>query len=301
MNKKEILTEKDLKLSSENATAFSAAAVDYTQDINMPFKFWVKGIYKNNSRKYMFTANAPGAHINKGPGYYQIQIRGSQKSTIHLYDYNGDSIAMEHGINYSFRCKLEYNREYYFVVAGAPASTDTFEICIEYNNHIASDSSEEILTPHGNYLTFTCKHPTVCNNGIGNNYGDKYHQGQTAYMNGILNADIHRYIVIPQSVDDYPDLLGCVGAAVRDNGRCVFGVVGEVGIFLDHGVLDEFSVRMIKDLGFNTNCKSKVEPEKSVTTYVFPDTARGARTSETLNEDVKRIGREYFKSLAFKR
>ena len=148
--------------------------------------------------------------------------------------------------------------------------------------------------PHGNYLTFSCTQPAVCNDGIGNSYDDPYHQSQTSYMNGILNADIHRYIVIPKNVSGYANLRGCVGAVVRSDGRYLFGVVGEVGPDRDPGVLDEFSVKMIKDLGFNTNGATYVSPEDVVTTYIFTDTKRSSWASSTLNDDVEYVGRNYF-------
>ena len=148
--------------------------------------------------------------------------------------------------------------------------------------------------PHGNYLTFSCTQPAVCNDGIGNSYDDPYHQSQTSYMNGILNADIHRYIVIPKNVSGYANLRGCVGAVVRSDGRYLFGVVGEVGPDRAPGVLDEFSVKMIKDLGFNTNGATYVSPEDVVTTYIFTDTKRSSWASSTLNDDVEYVGRNYF-------
>ncbi len=149
-------------------------------------------------------------------------------------------------------------------------------------------------SPHGNYLTFSCTHPAVCNDGIGNSYSDPYHQSQTSYMNGILNADIHRYIVIPKSVSGYANLRGCVGAVVRRAGSYLFGVVGEVGPSRDPGVLDEFSVKMIKDLGFNTNGATYVSPADVVTTYIFTDTKRSSWSSSTLNSDVENVGRNYY-------
>ena len=148
--------------------------------------------------------------------------------------------------------------------------------------------------PHGNYLTFSCTQPAVCNDGIGNSYGDQYHQSQTSYMNGILNADIHRYIVIPKNVSGYANLRGCVGAVVRRDGSYLFGVVGEVGPSRDHGVIDEFSVKMIKDLGFNTDGATYVSPSDIVTTYIFTDTKRSSWPSSTLNDDVEDVGRNYF-------
>jgi len=148
--------------------------------------------------------------------------------------------------------------------------------------------------PHGNYLTFTCTQPAVCNDGIGASYNDPYHQSQTAYMNGVLNADIHRYIVIPKSVSGYANLRGCVGVAVRSDGRYLFGVVGEVGPERDPGELDEFSVKMIEDLGFDTDGSDYVEPADIVTTYIFTDTKRSSWPSSTLNDDVEDVGRNYF-------
>ncbi len=149
--------------------------------------------------------------------------------------------------------------------------------------------------PHGNYLTFTCTHPSVCNDGIGYDYDDKHHQGQTAYMNGILNADIHRYIVIPASVEGFAALKGCVGVAVRSNGTYVFGIVGDVGNEKEiDGELTEFSVKMIQDLGFYTDGAYSVDPEEPVTTYIFPETRRSSWDSDTFNSDAETVGRQYF-------
>ena len=149
-------------------------------------------------------------------------------------------------------------------------------------------------TPHGNYLAFTCEQPAVCNDGIGSDHDDIYHQSQTAYMNGILNADIHRYIVIPGNVSGLSKLKGCVGVAVRSDGTYQFGVVGEVGPNNDTGILNEFSVKMIKDLGFETDGAYYVRPSDHVTTYIFEDTQKSSWKSSTLNDEVARIGRQYF-------
>ena len=148
--------------------------------------------------------------------------------------------------------------------------------------------------PHGNYLTFSCAQPAVCNDGIGASYNDPYHQSQTSYMDGVLNADIHRYIVIPKNVSGYANLRGCVGAVVRSDGSYLFGVVGEVGPNRDSGVLDEFSVKLIKDLGFNTDGATYVSPSDVITTYIFTDTRRSSWASATLNDDVENVGRNYF-------
>ena len=148
--------------------------------------------------------------------------------------------------------------------------------------------------PHGNYLTFSCTQPAVCNDGVGASYNDPYHQNQTSYMNGVLNADIHRYIVIPKNVSGYASLRGCVGVVVRSDGTYLFGVVGEVGPNRNPGVLDEFSVKMIQDLGFNTDGSTYVSPADIVTTYIFTDTKRSSWPSATLNKDVENVGRNYF-------
>ena len=55
----------------------------------------------------------------------------------------------------------------------------------------------------------------VCTDGIGSSHNDKYHQNHTAYMDQKLNADIHRYIVIPTDAPNYRELLGCVGVIVQ--------------------------------------------------------------------------------------
>ena len=148
--------------------------------------------------------------------------------------------------------------------------------------------------PHGNYLTFSCTQPAVCNDGIGNSHGDVYHQSQTSYMNGTLNADDHRYIVIPKSVSNFSSILGCVGVAVRSDGTYMFGVVGDVGPNRNSGILDEFSVKMIQDLGFNTDGANYVNPSDTVTTYIFTDTRRSSWESETLNAQAEFVGNRYF-------
>ena len=300
MNKKEILTEKDLKLSSENATAFSAAATsDDSWYVDMPFKQWVRGTFDNTVKAFRFIANAPGAHINGAPAEYTISFNGELVSVLILQEFlSSKIIQMGGGTKFSISANLDYNKKYVFLVAVESHSTDQFEVRIDYSSYSTSGSDNcdvgGVLTPHGNYRAFSCEQAAVCNDGIGNGYGDDFHQGQTSYMNGILNADIHRYIVVPTNTSGYASLLGCVGVAIRDNGRYVFGVVGEGGPERNPGELDEFSVKMIKDLGFNTDCKNSVEPEEPVTTYIFPDTKRSSWTSDTLNADVESVGRQYF-------
>jgi len=166
---------------------------------------------------------------------------------------------------------------------------------LAYYSYSYGSTTSTAPMPHGNYLTFTCTQPAVCNDGIGAGYDDPYHQSQTSYMNGVLNADIHRYIVIPQSVSGYATLRGCVGVAVRSDGRYLCGVVGEVGPELDDpNLLNEFSVKMIQDLGFDTDGAKYVDPADVVTTYIFPDTKRSSWPSSTLNDDVECVGRNYF-------
>ncbi len=148
--------------------------------------------------------------------------------------------------------------------------------------------------PHGTYLSFSCTKPAVCNDGIGDDHGDPYHDSDTSYMNGSLNADVHRFIVIPGNVNGYASLRGCVGVAVRNNGQYVFGVVGDVGPYRPSGTLDEFSVKMIKDLGFMTDGANYVDPEETVRTYIFPDTQRDSWPSATLNNEVEAVGRARF-------
>lgn len=291
-----MFTEDELTLSSENISTYSTTATDYSEDIDMPFRHWVKGIYENFDRKYKFIANAPGAHINGGKGLYIIRYNGTRRATLDLYDYTGDRIKIKTGGHFNISVELEYNKDYHFTITGLPYSTDPFEVRIDYRGYTSTDPCGYLptLEPHGNYLTFTCEHAAVCNDGVGESHGDIYHQSQTSYMNGILNADIHRYIVIPRTTSNYAGLLGCVGVAVRENGSYVFGVVGEVGPKPKSGILDEFSKKMIDDLGFETDGANYVRPEESVTTYIFPDTKRSTWNGDTLNDDVETVGMEYF-------
>lgn len=301
MNKKEILTEKDLKLSSENATAFSAAATsDNSWYVDMPFKQWVRGTFDKTVKAFRFIANAPGAHINGAPAEYTISLNSQRKAMLILME-NSTSylINVKSGEKLSISANLDYNKKYVFLVAVESHSTDQFEVRIDYKTYSTSGSDNcdvgGVLAPHGNYRAFACGQAAVCNDGIGNGYGDDFHQGQTSYMNGILNADIHRYIVVPINTSGYASLLGCVGVAIRDNGRYVFGVVGEGGPEqTESGIINEFSVKMIKDLGFDTDGANNVSPEKPVTTYIFPDTKRSSWNSDTLNADVESVGRQYF-------
>ena len=303
MNKKEILTEKDLKLSSENATAFSAAATsDDSWYVDMPFKQWVRGTFDKTVKAFRFIANAPGAHINGAPAEYTISFNGELVSVLILQEFlSSKIIQMGGGTKFSISVNLDYNKEYCFgiIKGGILLSPAQFEVRIDYKTYSTSGSDNcdvgGVLAPHGNYRAFSCGHPDVCNDGIGNGYGDRHHQGQTSYMNGILNADIHRYIVVPINTSGYASLLGCVGVAIRDNGRYVFGVVGEGGPEqTESGIINEFSVKMIKDLGFDTDGANNVSPEKPVTTYIFPDTKRSSWNSDTLNADVESVGRQYF-------
>lgn len=153
-----------------------------------------------------------------------------------------------------------------------------------------------IPQPHGQYRTYVCSNPAVCNDGVGDDHGDvDNHLGTTAYMNGTLHADLHRYIVLPTDAENYWDLLGCVGVALRNNGTYVFGVVGDGGppkTF--QGIIDEYSVKMIQELGYNTDGGTYVSPEAPVATFVFPETKRNTWPAETLDEEVARIGRQYF-------
>ena len=153
-----------------------------------------------------------------------------------------------------------------------------------------------IRKPHGEYRTFTCDNPAVCNDGKGNSYCDIYHVDHTYFMENEMNADVHRYIVLPGNANGFAELMGCVGVAVRNDGQYVFGIVGERGPSRSANVLDEFSVKMIKDLGFLTDGANFVDPEDTVTTYIFPETQRPAKewNAETLNEDVEAIGRMYY-------
>ncbi|MBE7034447.1 MAG: hypothetical protein E7406_09510, partial [Ruminococcaceae bacterium] len=151
------------------------------------------------------------------------------------------------------------------------------------------------LTPHGDFKKYTCSKAAVCNDGIGCDYGDYFHQDSTAYMGGILNADSHRYIVLPTNAENYRSYLGCVGVSIRSNGRYAFGVVGDGGQGnKPQKTVDEFSVRMIKDLGYKTDGANDVSPEDPVTTYIFPETKRSSWVSKTLNIDVAAEGMKYF-------
>lgn len=287
-NNKNITTEDELTISKENSTAYAATSIDYSEDIVMPFGYWVAGIYENISRKYIIKTDLPAAHKDGGIGRYNIQIKGTQKTIFYMYDYNGDQIYSRTGYKFTYHGKFEYNKEYHFVIHGLPISTNHFEVRVDYEINNC-----DYLTPHGNYLTFYGDKVDVCNDGVGDGHGDKFHQGSTAYMNGVLNADIHRYIVCSGNHPDRAKLLGCVGVAKRKSGKYVFGIVGDTSGD-DANVIDEFSYKMVKDLGFTTDGGNSVSPKEPVTTYIFTDTQRESWDSDTLNEEADYIGRHYF-------
>lgn len=303
-NKITVSTEDELTLSSENNSTYSTTSTDYSEDIDMPFKHWVRGTYNNISRKFKFKANAPGAHPLFTSGEYTLRCNGTENSTLLLFDSNNTSIdpstavlASESGIDYSITVTLEYNQNYYFVITGNPDSTNYFEVRIDYRSYTASTPCDysQYLEPHGNYHTFTCKKAASCTDGVGgNSYNDKHYVNTTSLLPGTLNASIHRYIVIPEKTPNYASFLGCVGVAIRKNGRYAFGVVGDVGSSPKTGTLDEFSKKMLDDLGFEVNGGDSVEPEECVTTYIFTDTKKKSWNGDTLNEDVETVGRRYF-------
>lgn len=161
--------------------------------------------------------------------------------------------------------------------------------------------------PHGNYLTFTSNgRVNVCTDGSGLGHDDENHQSQTKYLNGYLNADTCNYIVIPGDVyRAKTNLLGCVGVTKRNNGKYVFGLVADIGPDTKEGktpAVDEFSVAMVNNLGFDTDGGNWVSDEKNVTTYIFTnakydeDTWRSAAniSSGYLNNAIKHLGEKYY-------
>ena len=290
------MNESDIILADNNSYEVNSASTDYSEDVFVPFKAWVTGQYGHASRKYYFTANAPNAHRNGGTGKYTITVRSEEEQTLHLYcSCTGDEIYTKTGKNFktTYMPRLEYNKDYYFIFTKAMNSDKYFEVRIEYHSYTEPMEPVTPMAPHGNYLTFTCNNPAICNDGIGGDYGDEYNRGETAYMNGTLNADIHRYIVIPRTYPDCYNLLGCVGVAVREDDTYCFGVVGDIGPDRDITELDEFSVKMIEDLGFSYEGGTSVDPEEPVTTYIFPNTEQNW-DGDTLNECVEYVGRFYY-------
>ena len=197
-------------------------------------------------------------------------------------------------------CVVTVSQELGYFYAASPGETTVYAIACDGSGVRGECHVTVKPKPHGNYLEFTCTHPSMCTDGVGDSHNCKHHQARTAYMNGVLNADIHRYIVIPGNTPNYGDLLGCVGVAIKDDGTYVFGVVGEVGNSKDTGILTEFSLKMVEDLGFyvtfnETKRTASVDPELPVTTYIFPGTEpENGWNPETLNEDVEAVARTYF-------
>lgn len=290
-NNKNIATENELTISKENSTAYAATSTDYSEDIVMPFRFWVAGVYGELSRKYIIKTNLPSAHKDGGIGRYIIQVRGAEKAKLRMYDYNGDEMFTKLGIKFTVYGKFEYNKEYHFCIFGDPFSTNHFEVRVDY---VVTDCDiNGTMEPHGNYLAFHGDKVDVCNDGVGDRHDDDNHQSSTAYMNGVLNADIHRYIVCSGNHPDRAKLLGCVGVAIRKNGRYSFGIVGDTSGD-DADVIDEFSVNMVRDLGFTTDGGNSVSPKEPITTYIFTGTRKDSWDPATLNAEADRIGRKYF-------
>ena len=165
---------------------------------------------------------------------------------------------------------------------------------IDPERYLTGYEIETTPTPRGPCRVFSCTHPAVCSDGTGNSYDDEHYCPHTAYMDGELNADIHRYIVIPINTSGYYDLLGCVGVVIRNDGRYQFGIVGDGGPAVVNESVSEFSVKMIRDLGFDTDGANYVEPEEPVTTYIFMNTRDDDLTSDTLNSAVEAIGQTLF-------
>lgn len=86
-------------------------------------------------------------------------------------------------------------------------------------------------------------------------------------MSGILNADIHHYIVIPVNMENYSSLLGCA-AMVTDlkTGKRSYGIVGEGGPEDQYG---EVSISVVWDLNYESD--GSYGPEGNFEITIFPD------------------------------
>lgn len=89
----------------------------------------------------------------------------------------------------------------------------------------------------------------IDNDGIGDSYGDPYHQSQTSYANGRLNADKTNYIALAPGWAEAKGLkLGDI-AAVQYKGKTAFAVYGDN--YKGNEIHGEGSVALAKALGIN--------------------------------------------------
>lgn len=128
--------------------------------------------------------------------------------------------------------------------------------------------------PHGNYLEYKTNVLHIDTDGVGSDHGNEFHQSQTSYMNGKLNADIHNYIVYPQNASNLSKMLGCVCVVEGPRGHA-FGIVGDACDDKTPGeenYIDEVSWHMRESLGYPpANCNYGLE-NINFTIYIFPET-----------------------------
>ena len=132
--------------------------------------------------------------------------------------------------------------------------------------------------PHGNYLEYKTNVLHIDTDGVGSDHGNEYHQSQTSYMNGKLNADIHNYIVYPQNASNLSKMLGCVCVVKGPKGHA-FGIVGDACDDKTPGeenYIDEVSWHMRESLGYPpANCNDGLEGI-NFTIYIFPETKQSS-------------------------
>lgn len=125
--------------------------------------------------------------------------------------------------------------------------------------------------------------------GVGSIYPGGTHQGQTSYMNGILDAEIHPYVVIPTNHPDYRATLGCLVVIVDHNtGSYAYGIVGDGGPKDKYG---EVSIKIAWDLGYDTD--GRWGPKGDFELIIFPDSEQNWDPND-LENHINRVGPQYY-------
>lgn len=132
---------------------------------------------------------------------------------------------------------------------------------------------------------------TVNTDGIGPSHGNPYHQSQTSYANGRLNADETNYIALAQGYARNNNLtLGDV-AVVQYRGKTAYAIYADNWQNVDeiHG---EGSYRLVTELGMSFNGTSG-GADSGVHYIVYPGTANLLNGSIEQNK-INEVGQQLF-------
>ena len=121
-------------------------------------------------------------------------------------------------------------------------------------------------------------------------YG-KNHQSQTSILNGVLDAEINHYVVIPGGYSGKARL-GDIAVVIDHNtNKHIYAIIADTGP--KGAAIGEVSISICWDLGYDSN--GRYAPKGNFEIIFFPGTATSwVKDTNALNAQIDKIGERYY-------